>query len=156
MSDLGLEPQWWWLIAAIALAIAEIIVPGVFLIWLAAGAALTGLATLVFGPPLAFQFALFALLSLAAVYVGRRWYASHPVPTSDPMLNDRASRLIGQNVLVVSAIENGSGRVKVGDSVWNCRGADSEAGSRVRVTGADGTCLIVEPVAPAIEGPARS
>jgi membrane protein implicated in regulation of membrane protease activity len=150
MNDLGLEPEYLWLIGAIILAIAEIIVPGVFMIWLAAGAALTGLATLVFGPPVAFQFALFALLSLAAVHVGRRWYAAHPVASSDPLLNDRASRLVGRNVVVETAIEGGSGRVKVGDSVWNCRGEDCEAGARVRVVGADGTCLLVEPLSPAL------
>jgi membrane protein implicated in regulation of membrane protease activity len=147
VNDFGLEPQWLWLIAATVLAIAEIIVPGVFLIWLAAGAALTGFATMIFEPPAAFQFALFALFTLASVYGGRRYYARNPVASSDPLLNDRASRLIGRTVVVVAPIENGTGQVRVGDGVWNCRGPDSEAGSKVRITGADGTCLLVEPVA---------
>jgi len=38
----GIEPQWAWLIAAAVLAVAELIVPGVFLIWLAAAAGITG------------------------------------------------------------------------------------------------------------------
>jgi membrane protein implicated in regulation of membrane protease activity len=143
---IDLDPEWWWLGAALLLGIAELIVPGVFLVWVAAGAALTGLATLLFGPPVAFQFVLFALFSLGSVYGGRRWYVSNPVPSSDPLLNDRASRLVGRNVEVVGAIENGTGRVRVGDSVWNCSGPDCAAGSRVRVTGADGTCLTVEKI----------
>jgi hypothetical protein len=143
----GLEPHWVWLIVAVALGIAELLVPGVFLIWLAAAAALTGLAALIFGLPLAFQFAVFALLAIASVYLGRRWYANNPVESSDPMLNDRAARLIGENVVVVGAIENGQGRVRVGDGVWPARGPDAAEGSWVRVTGADGTCLRVEPVA---------
>jgi membrane protein implicated in regulation of membrane protease activity len=141
----GLEPHWLWLIAAAALGIAELIVPGVFLIWIAAAAAGTGLLTLLFGVGVAFQFALFALLSIASVYAGRRWYAAHPVATSDPLLNNRAARLIGRTVTVVAAIEHGEGRVKVGDSVWNGRGPDCEAGRQVRIVGAQGTCLIVEP-----------
>ena len=144
MTGLDIEPHWMWLIAAAILGIAELLVPGVFLIWLAAAAALTGFTALVFGLPLAFQFALFALLSLGAVYAGRRWYANNPVASSDPLLNDRTSRLIGQTLVVTTGIENGSGRVKVGDSVWNCRGPDCEAGARVRVTGGDGSCLLVE------------
>ncbi|HYE27200.1 MAG TPA: hypothetical protein VEA61_03055, partial [Allosphingosinicella sp.] len=36
MNGFDLEPQWMWLLGAIALGIAELIVPGVFLIWLAA------------------------------------------------------------------------------------------------------------------------
>ena len=37
-----LYAHWWWLVAAVVLAIAEIIAPGIFLIWLAAAAGLTG------------------------------------------------------------------------------------------------------------------
>ena len=142
----GVEPHWVWLIGAAALGIAELLVPGIFLIWLAAAAALTGFSALLFGLPLAFQFAQFALLAILAVYIGKRWYADNPVDSSDPLLNDRAARLVGKTVLVVGAIEHGSGRVQVGDSVWNARGPDAEAGARVRVTGADGTCLRVEPL----------
>jgi hypothetical protein len=148
----GLEPHWIWLIVAVALGIAELLVPGVFLIWLAAAAALTGVAALIFNLPLAFQFAIFALFAIASVYFGRRWYADHPVESSDPLLNDRAARLIGENVVVVGAIENGQGRVRVGDGVWPARGADAAAGSWVRVTGAEGTCLRVEPLSPPTPG----
>ncbi|HEX8623049.1 MAG TPA: NfeD family protein [Allosphingosinicella sp.] len=153
MNGFDLEPHWIWLLGAIALGIAELIAPGVFLIWLAAAAAATGLLTLAFGIDLPFQFAVFALLAIAAVYSGRRWYLANPMPSADPMLNDRAARLVGRTVVVVQAIENGEGRVKVGDSVWSCRGADCATGSRVRITGADGSCLKVEPVRE-IEGPA--
>lgn len=144
MNGLDLEPQWLWLIAAALLGIAELIVPGVFLIWIAVAAALTGLAALVTGVPIAFQFLLFGLLSIGSVYAGRRWYATNPVPSSDPLLNDRAARLIGRHVTVVSAIRGGEGRVRVGDSVWSCRGEDCDEGARVRVTGAEGNCLLVD------------
>jgi membrane protein implicated in regulation of membrane protease activity len=144
MNGLELDPHWTWLLGAALLGIAEIIVPGVFLIWIAAAAAITGFVTLIFGIPVAFQFALFALLSIAAVYGGRRWYVRNPMASSDPLLNDRPARLVGRTVVVVTAIEGGEGRVKVGDSVWSCRGPDAEAGSRVRITGAEGNCLIVE------------
>lgn len=152
MSGLELEPHWMWMLAAILLGIAELIVPGVFLIWLAAAAAATGLVTLAFGIALPFQFALFALFAVAAVYFGRRWYLANPMPSSDPLLNDRAARLIGRTVIVVGAIENGEGRVRVGDGVWSCRGPDCAEGSRVRIVGADGSCLRVDPVRD-IEGP---
>jgi membrane protein implicated in regulation of membrane protease activity len=149
----GWEPHWLWLLAAAALGIAELIVPGVFLIWIAAAAACTGLLTLLFGIAVPFQFTSFALLSIACVLAGRRWYAAYPVETEDPLLNDRAARLIGRTVTVVAPIEHGEGRVKVGDSVWNCRGPDSDVGTHVRITGAQGTCLVVEPVS--LSGEAR-
>ena len=96
MTGLELEPHWMWLMAAIVLGIAELIAPGVFLIWLAAAAALTGLATLALGIGLPFQLVLFTLFSIAAVYGGRRWYLSNPVASSDPMLNERTQRLVGR------------------------------------------------------------
>ena len=147
MNGFGLEPHWTWLLAATALGILELLVPGVFLIWLAAAAAVTGFITLVFGPPVAFQFVLFALLSLAAVWYGKRWYNNNPVESSDPLLNDRAARLIGETLVLVSPIENGRGRVRVSDGVWQCKGPDAAEGTRVRVVGAEGSCLKVEPVA---------
>ena len=142
----GIEPHWAWLVAAAVLGIAELLMPGLFLIWLSAAAMLTGLAAMLFDLPLAFQFALFALLSLASVYSGRRWYNANPVESSDPLLHDRAARLVGETVVVVSAIEHGQGRVKVGDGIWNARGPDADVGARVRVVGADGACLRVEPL----------
>lgn len=143
MGDL--DAHWWWLLAAALLALIELIAPGIFSIWIAAAAAATGLVVMATGLPLAFQLALFALLSMAAVYAGRRWYDRNPVASSDPLLNDRTARLVGQTVTVVSAIRGGEGRVKVGDSVWAASGPDAEEGARVRVTGSDGTCLRVEP-----------
>jgi hypothetical protein len=146
-----MEPHWLWLIAAATLGLAELVFPGIFLIWIAAAAALTALLTAVTGIGVLFQFTLFALLSIACVLAVKRWYRAYPVATEDPLLNDRAARLIGRTVMVVTAIENGVGRVKVGDSVWNCRGPDCAAGTPVRVVAAQGTCLDVEPVTLAAE-----
>ncbi|HYD36196.1 MAG TPA: NfeD family protein [Allosphingosinicella sp.] len=153
MSGLDLDPHWLWLLGAILLGFAELIVPGVFLVWLAVAAAATGLLTLAFGIEAPFQFATFALLAIASVYSGRRWYVANPMPSADPLLNDRAARLVGRTVKVVQAIDDGEGRVRVGDSVWSCRGPDAPEGARVRIVGADGSCLKVEPVRE-IEGPA--
>jgi membrane protein implicated in regulation of membrane protease activity len=140
----ALQDHWWWLTAAALLAIAEIIVPGVFLIWIALAAALTGLAALALPIEVPAQLLLFALLSALSVWGGRRWYVDNPVASADPNLNDRTARLIGESVLLVEPIEGGEGRVKVGDSIWTARGPDAPAGSRVRIIGAEGTVLRVE------------
>lgn len=141
-----MQDHWWWLVFAALLGIGEVIIPGVFLIWIAIAAAATGLVALVLPIGLALQFLLFAALSIAAVWGGRRWYADNPVASSDPLLNDRTARLIGEIVLLVEPIEGGEGRVKVGDSIWTCHGPDMPAGLRVRVVGASGTLLMVERV----------
>ena len=143
------DPRWLWLIAALLLGAAEIVAPGFFLIWLGAAALLTALVTIALGIALPVQFALFAVAAIVAVYAGRRWLYQHQPESSDPLLNDRAARLIGQVVLVVEPIAADQGRVRVGDGVWTARGAPAAAGERVRVVGADGSRLIVAPELPA-------
>ncbi|MBA4755231.1 MAG: NfeD family protein [Sphingobium sp.] len=139
-----LEDHWAWLVFAALLGIAEVMIPGVFLIWIAIAAAITGLAALALPIGLPLQLLIFAALSIAAVWAGRRWYVDHPVASTDPLLNDRTARLIGQTVTVVEPIVGGEGRVKVGDSVWTALGPDADAGARVRVIAAEGTALRVE------------
>ncbi len=142
----NLEAHWFWLLAGMLLGAAEIIVPGFFLIWFALAAIITALLTLLLPIGVAVQIGLFAVFAIITVYAGRRWFASNPIISSDPQLNDRGARLTGEIVTVVEAITNGRGRVKVGDSEWNARGTDAETGAQVRVIGADGAVLLVEGV----------
>jgi len=141
----NLEPHWFWLVLGGLLGIAEILVPGFFLIWLAVAAIVTGLVAFLTPISMTLQIAMFAVLAVAAVYAGRRWFAVNPIESSDPNLNDRGARLIGETVTVVEAIADGRGRVKVGDSVWNAKGSDAAEGAKVRVTGSEGATLLVEP-----------
>jgi inner membrane protein len=141
---------WWshaalWLATALILALAELIAPGFFLIFIAAGAAVTGLIVWALPMSLIVQALLFAGFTTAAVAIGRRWYHRSPVATSDPLLNDRASRLIGSIVEVCAPIVAGEGRVKVGDGAWTAKGPDAAIGSFVRVVSATGNVLLVEP-----------
>ena len=140
----GWDADWFWLVAGVVLAIAEILVPGFFMIWLAAAAIAPGLIAMLLPIAMPLQLLLFAVLAVAAVYAGRRWFALNPIESSDPKLNDRGARLVGETVTVVEAISNGRGRVKVGDGVWIAKGPDAAVGANVRVTGSDGSTLLVE------------
>ena len=146
MPAIDLDPHWLWLIAAIVLATAEIIAPGFFLIWLAAAAAITGVAAFLFDLSVPMQALVFAVASLVAVYAGRRYMQVYPARSPDPLLNDRTARLVGQIVTVVDPIGEGRGRVKVGDGVWNATGPDMPTGAQARITGARGSTLLIEPL----------
>ncbi|WP_200887433.1 NfeD family protein [Sphingomonas sp. ERG5] len=137
-----------WLIAALVLGVTELILPGVFLVFIAIAAAITGLATLALPElPAAVQFASFAIWSGVAVMIGRRWYRDYPVASSDPMLNDRGARLIGEIVTVEQAIDSNVGRVRQGDGSWPARGPDAPAGARMRVVAVESGVLVVEAIA---------
>lgn len=133
-----------WLLLAVALGAAELAVPGVFLIFIAIAAGITGLLSLLFPAlTLSAELAVFGAWSVVTVLIGRRWYTDYPVDSDDPLLNDRGARLIGQSVTVVEAITGGSGRVRVGDSDWTARGPDLPMGARVRIVGVSGAALRV-------------
>ena len=144
MSGMGIDPGWIWLIGGVVLLIAEVIAPGFFLIFIGAAAIATGLFTLLFNLGTAPQLALFALYAMLAVMLGRRFYANHATDGAYPHLNDPVRRLVGKVVTVTSAVDDHSGRVRVGDGEWSARGGPAAVGDRVRVTGVDGNCLTVE------------
>lgn len=142
-----LEPHYTWLAIGLVLAVGEMAIPGVFLIWMAGAALFVGLLSWVVPIGIALQIILFALLSIVAVFLGRRYLRDNPIAAADPRMNMRGDRMIGETVIVTHAIEGGSGRVRLGDSEWLARGADAVPGTRLRVAGHDGTVLLVEPVA---------
>jgi membrane protein implicated in regulation of membrane protease activity len=139
-----LDPHWTWLAIGLLLAAAEMAVPGVFLIWMAGAALITGLITWLVPIGLPLQIVIFAVLAIVAVFTGRRYLRSNPIQPADPMMNDRGARAVGEMVVVTHAIDGGTGRVRLGDSEWLAKGPDAEPGSRMRVAGHDGAVLIVE------------
>lgn len=139
----AIDPPMAWIILGLLLAIGEIVAPGVFLIWIGVAALLTGFVSMAIGLPLAGQLAAFAVAALVTVYAGRRWIAAYPPRTADPLLNDRLARLVGEQVVVVEAIADGVGRVRVGDGIWNACGPDADIGTRMHVIGHDGGRLVV-------------
>ena len=140
----GIEPHWLWLTLGLVLAVGEMTIPGVFLIWMAGAALLTWLAAWALPIGLPLQVVIFAVISMAAVFAGRNWLARNPIEPADPKMNDRGARALGQTVVVTQVIEGGEGRVKLGDGEWLARGPDAEPGTRMRVAAHDGAVLVVE------------
>ncbi|OCC24310.1 hypothetical protein MB02_06875 [Croceicoccus estronivorus] len=142
----NLDPHWAWLAIGLILAAAEMAVPGVFLIWLAGAALVTGVVAWLLPIGLPIQIVIFALLAILAVFTGRNYLRANPVEEADPKMNHRGARLAGETAVVTQAIVGGSGRIRHGDSEWLARGPDAAPGVRVRITGSDGAVLLVEPV----------
>tara|TARA_R110000850_G_scaffold8619_4_gene31904 strand:+ start:3836 stop:4315 length:480 start_codon:yes stop_codon:yes gene_type:complete len=138
------NPEYLWLGLAALLALAELFVPGVFLIWVAAAAAITGMLSLVIDLTVAGQLTVFGLSTILAVLGGRRWYLTHNVESENPLLNNRAAQLVGRTVTVVETISATSGRVKVGDGEWPAKGPDMEKGTIAKVAAVEGGILRLE------------
>ncbi|MGV3556263.1 MAG: NfeD family protein [Croceibacterium sp.] len=147
MDWLGdLDAHWVWLTLGLLLAALEMLVPGVYLIWLAAAALITGVLTFAFDLSLPLQVVDFVFLSLIAAFSAKRFLGEKPIESSDPLMNRRGARMIGETAMVVTAIEHGTGRVKFGDGEWIARGPETAAGERVRIIGTEGSTLLVEPL----------
>ncbi|MCW1431436.1 NfeD family protein [Novosphingobium sp. JCM 18896] len=140
----ALDAHWHWLAIGLVLAAAEMAIPGVFLIWLAGAALITGALTWALPLGIAMQVVIFAVLAIVSVFTGKRYLAANPIESADPKMNDRGARLVGETVVVTHAIDGGNGRVKQGDSEWLAKGPDAEPGTRMRVAGLDGVVLLVE------------
>ena len=83
--------------------------------------------------------------SLVSIAGWRLWRRRHPEASDQPALNRRAEQYLGRVFVLEEPIENGFGKVRVGDSLWRVKGGDAAAGTRARVTGTDGFVLVVEP-----------
>jgi membrane protein implicated in regulation of membrane protease activity len=142
----GIAPHWIWLTLGLLLAGLEMLVPGVYLIWIALAALVTGVLTAVFDPSVPMQVIDFVFLALIIAFSARRFLKERPIESADPLMNRRGARLVGETAMVVQAIEHGSGRVKLGDSEWIAHGPNVAAGERVRVSGSEGAILLVEPL----------
>ena len=143
----SLDAHWVWLTLGLVLAGLEMLLPGVYLIWLAMAAIVTGVLTLAFDLSLPMQVVDFVFLSLIIAFSARRFLRDKPIESADPLMNRRGARLVGETATVVEAIEHGSGRVRLGDSEWIARGPNAALGERVRISGAEGAVLLVEPLA---------
>lgn len=135
---------WNWFILAVVLFILETMIPGVHFLWFGLAAIIVGFLALAIGVAWPWQVLAFGLISVLAVFWVRK-YARPDMAISDlPDLNVRGQQYIGRSLVVEQAIQNGRGKVRVGDSTWVVEGPDAPAGARVTVTGAKGTVLVVE------------
>lgn len=140
----NLDPHWNWLALGLVLAVAEMAIPGVFLIWLAGAAILTGIATWILPIGLPLQIVLFAMLAVISVFLGKRYLGRNPIHEADPGMNDRGARLLGDTVIITQAIAGGTGRARHGDTEWLVKGPDVAEGTRMRIAGHRGAVLVVE------------
>jgi len=141
VEDLG---GWAWLIFGVILLGLELLLPGFFLIWFGVAAAIVGIAVLALDISWAWQLLMFGGLAVAVLLFAGRFSSDDGDDAG--RFTDRARQLIGQQFLLHHPIENGRGVLLVGDSQWSVRGPDCPRGVTVRVVGARGTFLLVEPI----------
>jgi inner membrane protein len=148
MADvITLNSPWLWFIIAGLLLIGELLSPGVFLMWLAGAAVLTGLADAALGLGWVSEIIIFGFASLLIVFATWKQVTAKWSPKSDqPHLNQRHRAYVGRTVVLDQAIVNGQGKVRIDDALWDVDGDDASAGTMVRITGVNGLRLVASKV----------
>jgi membrane protein implicated in regulation of membrane protease activity len=147
VTTLFTEGHWGWIVVGLALMALEVLAPGAFLVWLGMAAVVTGILAALL--PLSFEWSLlaFAVLALLSVLVGRHFNLRRAVTEGGTtFINNRAQALVGRVFMLDGPIENGTGRVRIDDTVWRVQGADAGGGTPVRVVGFEGSTLKVVPI----------
>ena len=145
-SNWGPVDFWhWWILSGILL-ILELTSPIFFFLWVGIAAAAVGFLLLLM-PSLSLetQLVLFGIMSIVAVVAWRKYRETHPPESEQPLLNQRGMQYHDRVFSLDHPIVNGVGKVVVDDSTWRVKGPDLPSGTRVRVTGIDGTVFVVEP-----------
>ena len=139
-----MEPGLIWILAGLVLLVAELVLPGVFLLWIGLAAIGTGVLLLVATPGFEASVLVFLALLAGGIWFGLHRRARRPRPA----VNTPGSGLIGRTGTLLPA--DGPGlRVRLGDSEWPARLPHDlrvpEGPVPVRVEGVDGNTLLVRP-----------
>jgi len=135
--------QWHWLILGVLLLILEMLGASGFLIGLAvASLAVAGAVALGVVESWSYQLLLFALLGIAFTILYWRVFRTFNSQTDEPLLNDRAAQLIGRKFVLEQNLENGQGRVQVGDTLWKAEAETTlTAGTKVEIYASEGMVI---------------
>jgi inner membrane protein len=148
VKELG---AWNWMALGLVLLALEIVVPGIFLLWIGIAAIIVGTLALMITNggywTWETQILLFLVLSLVSAYIGKRVMANGNDVSDQPLLNKLGEQLVGRTATLAEPIAEGRGRIRLGDTQWRVTGPDLPAGAKVKVVSSNGTELGVELVA---------
>lgn len=140
--------HWTWFIIALVLLGLEMAAPGVVFLWMSIASVIVG-GVVFFLPDLGWenQFIIFSVLSIISVLAGRYFLKRNPIESADVTLNQRGHQYIGHTYTLIRDMDNGKGKVRIGDSNWSVEG-DFEAveNDKVKVVGINVTILKVEKI----------
>jgi membrane protein implicated in regulation of membrane protease activity len=136
----------WWVVAAVAFSVVEMVTATLFVVPFAAGALLAAAADLV-GAGAGIQVALFLVGSGAAFTVTRPIARRHR--SSPPAIRTGTAALIGRSATALEEVTGEAGSVKLDGEVWTARAYDEDvvipAGAHVQVIEIRGaTALVVD------------
>jgi inner membrane protein len=140
--------SWHWLSLGILLLLGEVLGAGGFLLGIGIGALLVALTVTVL-PGLSWQLQLvwFGVLSVVSTLVYWKRFRAINQATDQPLLNNRAERLVGRKVQLLEPVVNGKGKVQIEDALWTVLADDDiDEGTAVEIVATRGMDLLIKVV----------
>ena len=136
---------WHWLVLGFVLLIAEIAVPGIFLLWW--GLAAIVMAVVMALIPTISLTVLGIIYAILATILSLIWWKyQHSRDKADDQqsaLNQRDHAMLGATGLVEEMSANHIGRGRFGDTTWRIQGENLVVGDRIKVQSVQGITLTV-------------
>jgi membrane protein implicated in regulation of membrane protease activity len=134
-----------WLIAAVLLAIGELLTPGLFFLGPVALAAVGAAVTAGIGGGIVLELIVFIALSVASLAFLRPIARRHiHMPA---LTRTGTAALVGTKAVVLERVDANGGRVRIGGEEWSARaffeGQTLEPGARVEVAKIEGATALV-------------
>jgi len=134
---------WHWLIIGIACGILEIVLPGVFFLWVGvASFVVAGLLATFSDMTWEVQFVIFSVSLVLSVLVGRQIYNRKPPADEEGTLNNPAALHKGKEFTLSEASIDKETTVTMGDTIWTVAlETNLPKGTEIVITGMDGAKL---------------
>lgn len=137
----------WWVAAALALIVVEVLSLDLVLVMFAAGALVAG-GGAALGWPLAVQISAFAVVAVLLLFALRPWLLKH-LRHRVPLEETNTEAQIGRSAVAVTEVSQTGGRIKLRGEVWTARTDESRpipAGADVQVCKIEGATAVVTAV----------
>lgn len=136
---------WHWFIFGGIFLILELTTGSGFFLWIGVSALFLGVIVFIIPTMIwPWQVLLWSILSLITILIWWRYLRGVTEVNDQPVLNQRARQYLGRTLTLETAIENGRGRVKIGDTIWRVAGEDMAQGEKVEVIDVEGVILHVK------------
>jgi hypothetical protein len=137
MIEQAFDWAWAWIIAGAVIAGLEILVPGMFLMWIGLGAVATGVILARYPDlPLAWQMLVFAISMISSIGIGFWIQRRSGRGKHSRLLNEELKAMIGETYVAVAPFVVGRGRIKVQDTSFAAVSDENiETGEVVEVVG---------------------
>jgi len=141
-----MEPWMIWVLVGVGLLGLELLIGSFFLLWIACGAFIAGIAAIFTADIYWVAWLVFAVSSIALVLATRPLARSMHGRATAP---SNVDAMIGRAAIVIDTIDpiENVGRVRVGSDEWRARSSvHIPKGEPVKVLRVEGATLIVEPI----------